>query len=321
MFPVTIARPIRLFAFLFVFFKSPAIDAELIQVFKDVNGIPTGLVYGGPSENFAPQLKDLNQRSPLDTVEWVSFSSATSVSGDQVAALKHFNSIKSIDIGYYPDGVEVAEDFIVKLENVPNLEKLEIHGRLVGNPEFTNLASLQKLKVLSLTGEIITRPFQLLPLGNASDLTYLALECRCDVEDFDWLERMEQLEHLRLQAPRLSDKIVNCLSKLTKLKSLTIDGFVFRDEDLKVLVSKGGKDIEYLDLQLEENSSIDTLVRFNHLKSLSLFSPGQQEIGIDFLLKLPAIEFLQLQGWVPSKGLNKELHRHPTLKRLLFSGE
>lgn len=181
----------------------------------------------------------------------------------------------------------MMDDDLIRLREMPALEVLNIRGKKI-TARFFSKIHLPKLRELWLESENL------------------------NLEGINAISNVKSLQVLHIESFNLGNNELNSLSKLVKLKSLSLNTKI-NQMDLSFLSNM--KDLEYLNLSKNgvTDESIKHLINHGQLRVLHLPTTEITEESLHTLSILPKLEFLGLADTRINGGLFTLLNRNSNL--------
>lgn len=230
-------------------------------------------------------------------------------------SLRHSDGIRRLELRE----TQITGEGLESLGELAHLEALVLLDRDIGEPGFTHLSGLAKLKLLELSGPV--EDPSLAGLGLLIGLETLRLSHpELDDRAAPQLERLTGLRWLDLGGTRISDVGLPAMAALTQLRTLHLDrtrvtnrglahlAKLSRLEELSLqstdVVDEGVAHLAglqqlhtlRLDRTLVTDAAIDTLVKLESLRRLNLAHTVVTAEGVDRLRSLPNLEVLEISG-------------------------
>jgi hypothetical protein len=184
---------------------------------------------------------------------------------------------------------------LTALANLPALTELVLHDRDLGEPGFTALAGVERLRRLELSGH---------------------------TEDprMTGLSQLSRLELLRLRYPELDDRAMTEIGKLTRLRELDLAGTLVSDAGLAPLV--GLTQLESLTLSRTRvtNRGLAHLSGLTRLQHLDLDHTDVVDAGVHHLVGLHELTNLRLDHTLVTDAVIDDLRALTKLERLDVRG-
>lgn len=176
------------------------------------------------------------------------------------------------------------------ISRLRDIEELQIRSLDLTEADLHSIASLPRLKTLSLAGCLVPSQAGKI-LGKLDQLKVLNLEdCHLGDEDIEGFEGFQQLECLLLGFNRLSDDAVKHLVSLQRLVELDLSSNDISD------------------------AGVAELLKLGELSDLNLSNTEITEEGAGYLIELPKLNYVALAGCGREIDLSNALSKNPRIQ-------
>ena len=203
------------------------------------------------------------------------------LSPGDLASLAHLTDISSITL----DASNVTDEMLLELGTRPALKALSLQHTQVTDEGMKALAGFPNLLTLNFCGTQIEGP-GLRHLAHLTELQWLLLEAKSEVELWDALPQLTRLERLEVHAP-LTDAGLLRLPSLPKLTVLEIYDARITGPGLAGLTRVPNLAYLYFSgAPLQDDSFVECLNQLKSLRSVQLIRTGVTREGCERLRKL-----------------------------------